>query len=234
MKGKNALINGASKGFGYALAHSLAEQGWSLVLTARNEEHLSRAREQLSGLTEVSIVVGDISEEKHQLALMNHLVREEIKLDLVVNNASELGISPMKPVLEYPVDKILPLIKVNTVAPVAVLQRIMTRLEEGAQIVNVSSDAAVEAYETWGIYGASKAALDHLTAVLAKEHENYYFYSFDPGDMRTDMHQLAFPGEDISDRPLPREKAVPALLDLLSSKRPSGRYSVELLETPII
>jgi NAD(P)-dependent dehydrogenase (short-subunit alcohol dehydrogenase family) len=203
-----ALITGASKGLGLALARALAGDGWRLVLDARDGE-LLRSKAPAGAI----LVPGDVSDREHQLALHDAVGPQ---LDLLVNNASSLGPSPMPRLADYPLDELRRVYEVNVFAPIALIQ-----LLRPTTVVNVSSDAAVESYEGWGGYGSAKAALDHLTAVLAQEQPQLRVLAFDPGDMRTDMHQAAFPGEDITDRPLP-ETVVPAFLRLLA--QPSGRY----------
>jgi NAD(P)-dependent dehydrogenase (short-subunit alcohol dehydrogenase family) len=203
-----ALITGASKGLGLALARALAGDGWQLVLDARDGK-LLRSKAPAGAI----LVPGDVSDREHRLALHDAVGPQ---LDLLVNNASSLGPSPMPRIADYPLDELRRVYEVNVFAPIALIQ-----LLRPATVVNVSSDAAVESYEGWGGYGSAKAALDHLTAVLAQEHPQLRVLAFDPGDMRTDMHQAAFPGEDITDRPLP-ETVVPAFLRLL--EQPSGRY----------
>ncbi|MDX6217537.1 MAG: hypothetical protein QOG99_3121 [Frankiales bacterium] len=203
-----ALITGASRGLGLALARALAGDGWQLVLDARDGE-LLRSEAPAGAI----LVPGDVSDREHQLALRDAVGPQ---LDLLVNNASSLGPSPMPRLEDYPLDELRRVYEVNVFAPIALIQ-----LLRPTTVVNLSSDAAVEAYEGWGGYGSAKAALDHLTAVLAQEQPQLRVLAFDPGDMRTDMHQAAFPGEDITDRPLP-ETVVPAFLRLLA--QPSGRY----------
>ena len=144
----------------------------------------------------------------------------------MINNASALGGSPLKNLLEHSVDNLHVVFHTNMIAPISLIQKVKAYLNDAASIINISSDAAVEAYETWGAYSGSKAGLDHMTRILGVENPEYNFYAFDPGDMWTDMHQAAFPNEDISDRPLPEEKAVPALLQLINNPLPSGRYSI--------
>lgn len=224
---KTALITGASKGLGYKLAESLAQKGWNLLITARNPEELMLAKKHFTQHTQTIAIAGNVRDEVHLLELAESLKTNQWTLDLVVNNASTLGISPLKKLLDHSVENLHVVFHTNMIAPISLLQKIRSHLNNGAKIVNVSSDAAVEAYETWGAYGSSKAGLDHMTSILGKENPNYYFYSFDPGDMRTDMHQAAFPNEDISDRPLPGEYAVPALLELIKSELPSDRYTIK-------
>ncbi|MGI9542588.1 MAG: SDR family oxidoreductase [Cyclobacteriaceae bacterium] len=225
--GKTALITGASKGFGYSLAENLARMGWRLLINARHDRPLFYAKEKLDKLTEVISIPGDVQNEKHLMEFTRILKANDWKLDLAVNNASTLGITPMPHLFDYQIDELASVLKTNMIAPLSILQKILPHLHKAAKVINISSDAGVEAYETWGAYGASKAGLDHLTAILAKENPQYYFYSFDPGDMRTDMHQAAFPGQDISDRPFPAKHAVPAILQLIENDFSSGRYTVE-------
>lgn len=222
---KTALITGASKGLGFSLAEALAHTGWQLLISARNAQALYKAKKHLEQFTEVIAIAGDVRDEIHLLEFAETLKQRHWTLDLVVNNASALGISPMPPLLEHPVDNLHIVLHTNMIAPISLLQKVKTYLNTGAQIINVSSDAGAEAYEHWGAYGGSKAGLDHMTAILAKENPAYRFYAFDPGDMRTDMHQAAFPEEDISDRPLPSDFAVPAILQLVEEDLPSGRYT---------
>ena len=222
---KRALITGASKGLGLALALELARQGWQLLITARDAEQLLNAKKTLADLTEVTAIAGDVRDEVHLLELANLLATKKWSLDLVVNNASYLGTTPLSNLLNHSIDHLHLVLHTNMIAPISLLQKVKSCFNTQAKVVNISSDAAVEAYETWGGYGGSKAGLDHMTAILGKENPQYGFYAFDPGDMRTDMHQAAFPGEDISDRPLPEEKAVPALVKLIQSDLPSGRYT---------
>jgi NAD(P)-dependent dehydrogenase (short-subunit alcohol dehydrogenase family) len=225
-----ALITGASKGLGFALAENLAKKGWRLLINARNARQLLTAKNQLEKLTEVVAISGDIRDEIHLLQLVEALERNRWTLDLVVNNASALGISPLQPLLDHPVDNLHAVFHTNVIAPISLLQKVKPYLRTNASIVNVSSDAGAEAYANWGAYGGSKAGLDHMTAILGKENPEYRFYAFDPGDMRTEMHQAAFPGEDITDRPLPTEYAIPALLHLIEHSLPNGRYTTQLLQ----
>ena len=227
---KTALITGASKGFGYSLAENLALKGWRLLINARNAKNLLDARNRLGRITKVIAISGDVRDEIHLLQLAEVLQTNQWRLDLVVNNASALGVSPMPTLLDHPIDDLHTIFHTNMIAPISLLQKIRSHLNPRATIINVSSDAGAEAYENWGPYGGSKAGLDHMTAILAKENPEYKFYSFDPGDMRTDMHQAAFPGQDISDRPLPEEHAVPALMELIKNELPSGRYTTSILK----
>ena len=209
-----ALITGASRGLGLATAKALAERGWSLILDARGAGDLTAAT---TGL-EARLVPGDVADLAHRAELVS-LVREHGRLDLLINNASILGPSPQPSLRDYPLDVLRMVYEVNVLAPLALCQDLLSLLA-GGTVVNVTSDAAVEPYEGWGGYGSSKAALEQVSAVLATEEPGVHVYAFDPGDMRTAMHQAAFPGEDISDRPLP-EAVVPALLRLVDEK-PAG------------
>jgi NAD(P)-dependent dehydrogenase (short-subunit alcohol dehydrogenase family) len=222
MASSTAIITGASRGLGLALAAGLAERGWSLVIDARGEDALRRAAATLDGGA-VRAVAGDISDPAHRRALVA-AAADLGGLDLVVNNASLLGPSPQPALADYPLDVLRRVYEVNVVGPLALIQESLGLLRASAtpRIVNVTSDASVEAYEGWGGYGSSKAALDHLSAILAAEHPEMRVWAVDPGDMRTQMHQEAFPGEDISDRPEP-SVVVPALIELVTSNRPSGR-----------
>jgi NAD(P)-dependent dehydrogenase (short-subunit alcohol dehydrogenase family) len=218
----NAIITGASRGLGLALARTLAADGWRLTLDARTAADLERAARELGRLTEVVALPGDVADAAHRRALVAAAGDD---INLLVNNASVLGPSPQPALAEYPLDVLERVYRVNVLGPLGLIQTALPRLGPGAVIVNVTSDAAVEDYPGWGGYGSSKAALDQLTATLAAEHPALKVYAVDPGDMRTRMHQEAFPGQDISDRPLP-ETVVPGLLELLRQPHPSGRYRV--------
>ncbi len=227
-----ALVTGASAGLGLALARGLAARGWALILDGRGEAALHQVATELGQHTEVRAIPGDVaaSEHREQLAAV---VGTYGRLDALVNNASTLGPAPLPPLAAYPLDEFERVLQVNTVAPLGLAQLLLPMLSatRGA-MVNISSDAAVEAYPGWGGYGAAKAALDQLSAVLAVEQPAVRVYGFDPGDMRTAMHQRAYPGEDICDRPTP-ERVVPALIGLLVGSSPSGRYRVDdLLADP--
>jgi NAD(P)-dependent dehydrogenase (short-subunit alcohol dehydrogenase family) len=215
-----ALITGASRGLGLELARSLAARGWRLVLDARGAPALEAARRELAAQTDVVALPGDVSDDWHRAALVD---ATDGHLDALVNNASVLGISPQPPLADYPIAILEDVLRVNALAPLALVQAALGVLGAGSRVVNVTSDAAVEPYEGWGGYGASKATLEQLTGVLAVERPELRVYAFDPGDMNTAMHQAAFPGEDISDRPPPAD-SVPALLELLEGDLPSGRY----------
>src|SRR3954466_3192203 len=222
-----AVITGASQGLGLALAHELAGRGWGLVLDARHEVVLRDAVRGLPGGPHPAIA-GDVSDPAHRRDLVD-VAAELGGAQALVNNASTLGASPLPPLAELDTTTYLRILEVNLVAPVALTAALLPQLRTHAGVVvNLSSDAAVEAYETWGGYGSSKAGLDHATRVLAAEEPALRVYAVDPGDMRTRMHQDAFPGEDISDRPDPAT-VVPVLLRLLEGSLPSGRYrAVEL------
>jgi NAD(P)-dependent dehydrogenase (short-subunit alcohol dehydrogenase family) len=219
---KTALITGASRGLGLALARGLAARGWNLIITARDAERLRSVRDDLATRTHVAALPGDIADPAHRNALAV-LARGHAGLDAVINNASALGPSPLPQLLDHPLDILSAVFQTNVVAPLGLLQAVRAELKLGARIINVTSDAAVNPYPGWGGYGASKAALEQLSAVLAAENSSLRVYWVDPGDLRTDMHQAAFPGEDISDRPLP-EVRVPAFITLLEGDLPSGRY----------
>lgn len=222
-----ALITGASRGLGLALARQLAQQGWQLIIDARGAEALEAARAELAQWTGVEALVGDVTDPAHRLALAE-AVSKHGALTALVNNASILGPSPQPSLLDYPLDVLEQVYRTNVIAPLALIQTVKPYLQEGARIINITSDAGVEAYEGWGGYGSSKAALEQLSHILAAENANWRVYWVDPGDMRTQMHQEAFPGEDISDRPLP-EVSVPGLLALLNGQHTSGRYSARSL-----
>ncbi len=214
-----ALITGASRGLGLATARVLARRGWSLVLDARGGRELVSATADLGA----AVLPGDVSDPDHRAALVTAVARLG-GLDLLLNNASLLGPSPQPALRDYPLDVLRRVYEVDVIAPLALVQALLPELRRrSGVVVNVSSDAAAEAYEGWGGYGSAKAALDHLSAVLAVEEPDLRVHAFDPGDMRTQLHQQAFPGEDISDRPEP-ETVVPALLRLLDHRLPSGRH----------
>ncbi len=230
-----ALITGGSKGFGLALATSLVGAGWSVVIDGRDPSILDEAVQSLRAVANGQVVLGvagDVGDSAHRAAL-RAAVDELGRLDLLVNNASTLGPSPLPRLADYPLTDLEQVVAVNVIAPLALIQTMLPMLRSaGGVVVNITSDAAVEGYEGWGGYGSSKAALEQLSNVLAAEEPDVRVYWFDPGDMRTEMHQAAFPGEDISDRPLPLT-VVPALQRLLRESPPSGRYRAsELQEVP--
>jgi len=227
IESRTALITGASRGLGLALARKLAERGWALVLNARGETDLEAARAELAEETRVVAIPGDVADAEHRRALAK-AARTFGGLDALVNNASILGPSPQPGLLDYPLDVLEEVYRTNAVAPLALAQAVRDELKPGARILNVTSDAAAEPYKNWGGYGSSKAALEQLSNILAAENPELRVYRVDPGDMRTRMHQEAFPDEDISDRPLP-EESVPGLVELLTGDLPSGRYEARAL-----
>ena len=227
MTDRTALVTGASRGLGLALARSLATDGWHLVLDARGGAGLAAAAAELRGRTTVVALAGDVADPAHRAELVE-AARSLGGLDLLVHNAGALGPSPLPPLAELPPDAFRHVLEVNAVAPLALTQLALPVLRPGARVVAVTSDAAVEAYEGWGGYGASKAALEALFAVLAVERPDLRVHRVDPGDMNTRMQQEAFPGEDVSDRP-PPEDSVAGLRLLVDGDRPSGRYAARSL-----
>ena len=219
---KNALITGASRGLGLALARQLAEQGWRLIIDARGKKALEQVREELSTKTTIIAIAGDVTADSHRKKLFK-AAQELGGLDLIVNNVSLLGPSPQPQLLDYPLDVLEEVYRANVIAPLALLQILHPTLKADACIINITSDAGVEAYGGWGGYGSSKAALEHLSHIFAEENPSLRVYWVDPGDMCTQMQQEAFPDEDISDRPLP-EESVPGLMALIEGSQPSGRY----------
>jgi NAD(P)-dependent dehydrogenase (short-subunit alcohol dehydrogenase family) len=215
-----AIITGGSRGFGFALAGALAAKQWNVVIDGRDRTSLDTAARQLGD--RVQAVAGDVAEHAHREALVS--AADELGgLDLLVNNAGALGPSPLPRIGDVDPEDLVDLLRVNVAAPLALTQLALPQLTtRGGAVVNITSDAAVEAYEGWGAYGSSKAALEQWSSVLAVEVPGIRVWWFDPGDMRTGMHQAAFPGEDISDRPLP-ESVTPAFLRLLDLRPPSGR-----------
>jgi NAD(P)-dependent dehydrogenase (short-subunit alcohol dehydrogenase family) len=222
-----ALITGASRGLGLALARELAHRGWTLVIDARGAEALEAARVELSRLTRVTAIAGNVADRAHRRALVV-AARAAGGLDALINNASSLGLSPQPQLMDYPLDVLERVYRINVIAPLALIQAARHDVKPGARIINVTSDAGVQPYAGWGGYGSSKAALEQLSAILAAENSMLRIYWVDPGDMRTQMHQEAFPGQDISDRPLP-EVSVPGLIELLEGDLPSGRYLARTL-----
>jgi NAD(P)-dependent dehydrogenase (short-subunit alcohol dehydrogenase family) len=214
---QTAILTGASRGLGLALGRALIERDWRLVVDARGAGALQDEWTDVAGVTAIT---GDVRDPAHRRALVEAAGDE---IDLLVNNASLLGPSPQPPLSRYPLHELRHVYEVNVTAPLGLVQLALPRLSDGARILNITSDAAVEPYEGWGGYGSSKAALEQLTAILAAEHPELRVYAVDPGDMNTQMHQEAFPGEDISDRP-PPEVSVPGLLTLIEGDVPSGRY----------
>jgi len=224
-----ALITGASRGLGLALAQALADRGYGLAIDARGSDDLEAARAALSRRTAVTAVAGDVADPAHREELVAAAARMG-RLRLLVNNASVLGPSPQPDLDAYPLEVLDSVYRINVLAPLGLIQLALPALAAGGgTVLNITSDAAVENYPGWGGYGSSKAALEQLSNVLAAEHPGVRVYWADPGDMRTRMHQEAFPGEDISDRPLP-ETSVPGLLQLIEGDRPSGRYRARELD----
>jgi NAD(P)-dependent dehydrogenase (short-subunit alcohol dehydrogenase family) len=210
------IVTGASRGLGLALTRALAERGWHLVVDARDGDALADA---VAGLDVVALA-GDVADPEHRRELVAAAGRP---IDLLVNNASALGQTPLPPLASYPLDELRRVYDVNVLAPLALAQLALPSFADGARILNISSDAATEPYEGWGGYGSSKAALAQISSILGAENPGLRAYTVDPGDMRTQMQQDAFPGEDISDRPLP-EESVPGLLALIEGDLPSGAY----------
>ncbi|MDJ0344874.1 SDR family oxidoreductase [Streptomyces sp. H10-C2] len=228
-----AIITGASRGLGRAVAGALARRGWDLVLDGRSADSLKAAEAGLGqeGTARVAAVPGDVTDAAHRTALIA-AARAFGGLDLLVNNASALGAEPLVALAELPLDGLRAALETNVVAPLGLIREALPLLRaSGGSVVNVSSDAAVEAYGTWGGYGASKAALDQLSAVLAVEEPGLRVWWVDPGDMRTELYAAACPGDDLSDRPLPEDVA-PAFLRLLDEVAPSGRYTAPALLEP--
>jgi NAD(P)-dependent dehydrogenase (short-subunit alcohol dehydrogenase family) len=217
-----AIITGASRGLGLALARVLAAKHWNLVINARGAANLEVAKIELEQLTQVRAIAGDVADQTHLQQLVD-AAKEFGSLDALVNNASILGPSPQPKLELYPLETLEQVYRVNVFAPLKLFQLALPIMNPDARVLNISSDAGTQAYEGWGGYGSSKAALEQLSKVLALEHPNLRVYSVDPGDMNTQMHQEAFPGEDISDRPAP-EQSIPGLLTLLEQNLPSGRY----------
>jgi NAD(P)-dependent dehydrogenase (short-subunit alcohol dehydrogenase family) len=217
-----AVVTGASQGLGLALARALARTGWSLVIDARRRDRLDVAVAQLAPLTPVLGIAGDVTDPAHRRA-MAHAAARLGPVHLLVNNASTLGVSPLPRLRDLDVAVLRRVFETNVIAPIALVQDLDAQWADHATVVNVTSDAAVEAYEGWGGYGASKAALEHASRILAEERPELRVLVVDPGDMRTEMQQDAFPGEDITDRPKP-EASVPGLMALIAGEQPSGRY----------
>ncbi|HEY3534053.1 MAG TPA: SDR family oxidoreductase [Pedococcus sp.] len=217
-----ALVTGASAGLGLAITRALVDEGWQVVVDARDGARLHAAVAPLGD--GVRAVCGDVTDPEHRAELGREVADLGGRLDLLVNNASTLGATPLRPLADLAVEDLQAIWTTNVAAPLALAQALLGALQAAdGVLLDVSSDAAVEHYETWGGYAASKAALDHLTLTLAAENPWLRAYAVDPGDMRTAMHQAAFPGEDIGDRPLP-EEVVPRLVALVQVRLPSGRY----------
>ena len=229
---RTAFITGASRGLGRALAAGLAREGFDLIIDARDAVALDAATGALRAAGgpaaqrpggRVTAVPGDVTDPAHRAALLA-AADAAGRLDLLVNNAGTLGASPLPALADYPPDELRAAFEANVIAPIALIQLALPLLRaSGGAVLNITSDAAVEAYAGWGGYGAAKAALEQASNVLAAEEPTLRVWWADPGDLRTDMHQLAFPGEDISDRPEP-SSVVPAFLRLVTQRLPSGRY----------
>lgn len=221
-----AIVTGGSRGFGRAVAAELAGRGWVVLIDGRD----GRAVEDAAAATGAVAVVGDVTDPAHRRQLVQTAGQRTGRLDLVVNNASTLGPSPLPRLAQYPLEELAEVMRTNVLSPLGLVQEALPLLRASAgAVLNITSDAAVEAYAGWGGYGASKAALEQLSRVLAEEEPGVRVWWLDPGDMRTRMHQDAFPGEDISDRP-PPEAAVPGLRRLIGEDLPSGRYRARELE----
>jgi NAD(P)-dependent dehydrogenase (short-subunit alcohol dehydrogenase family) len=214
---RTAIVTGGSRGLGLALVRSLAAAGWHVVTDGRDPVALGASA---GGIAGVVAIPGDVTDAGHRAELV---AAAGGPIDLLVNNAGGLGPSPLPALADYPLGALADLFVVNVVAPIGLIQAALPHLASGAVVIDVTSDASVEAYEGWGGYGATKAALDHAGRVLAAERPDLRVLSIDPGDMRTQMHQDAFPGEDISDRP-PPEDSVPGILAFIEGDQPSGRY----------
>ena len=223
---KTAIVTGASRGLGLAIARGLAERGWRLVIDARDREALEDAAAELALSTEVRAISGDVTVEDHRRSLVA-AVDGFGRLDALINNAGVLGPSPPPPLLRLGLDDLRNILEINALAPLRLFQMTASRLEAaGGCLLNVTSEAAVEAFEGWGGYGSSKAALEHISRVTAREHPDLDVYWIDPGDLNTRMEQDGFPGEDVSDRPDPATR-VPMFLRLLEKRPPSGRYRAD-------
>jgi NAD(P)-dependent dehydrogenase (short-subunit alcohol dehydrogenase family) len=217
-----AVITGASQGLGLALAEALAADGWALVIDARRADRLRAAESRLARAATVVAVPGDVTEPAHRDALADAAASLG-PVRLLVNNASTLGASPLPTLATISTEVLTAVFATNVIAPIALTQRLLPQLADDATVLNITSDAAVEPYEGWGGYGSSKAALEHASRVLAVEQPGIRVLVVDPGDLRTEMHQDAFPGEDISDRPEPAA-VVPRIVALVRGDAPSGRY----------
>jgi NAD(P)-dependent dehydrogenase (short-subunit alcohol dehydrogenase family) len=222
-----AVVTGGSQGLGLALARGLAADGWALVIDARRPERLNAAVAELAPLTEVVGIAGDVTDPAHRRALAGAASKLG-PVQLLVNNASTLGATPLPRLDTIDPEVLRRVFDVNVIAPLALVQDLDGQWATDPTVVNVTSDAGVEAYEGWGGYGSSKAALEHASRVLAQERPDLRVLVVDPGDMRTEMHQDAFPGEDITDRP-PPDVSVPGLMALITGDHRSGRYEARTM-----
>jgi NAD(P)-dependent dehydrogenase (short-subunit alcohol dehydrogenase family) len=225
---KTALISGASRGLGLALARELATRGWNLAIDARGAEALNRAGAELGKHAKIVAIAGDVTDARHREKLAD-AAKELGGLDVAINNASILGASPQPNLLDYPLDVLEQVYRVNVLAPLALIQAVQKFLKPNARIINVTSDAGIEAYAGWGGYGSSKAALEHLSKIFAAENPSFRVYWVDPGDMKTQMQEEASPGADLSGYP-PPEESVPGFIALIEGELPSGRYQARQLK----
>jgi NAD(P)-dependent dehydrogenase (short-subunit alcohol dehydrogenase family) len=229
-----AIVTGASKGLGRALAEGLADRGWSLAIDARGADALRAAEAELRSHqprgASIIAIPGDVTLPAHRSALVD-AARRLGGLDLVVNNASDLGTTPLPGLKSYGLESLRHVLEVDLVAPLALVQEAidLLRRSPNPRLMNITSDASIEHYEGWGAYGMAKAGLDHMSATMATENKDIRIWAVDPGDLRTDMHQQAFPGEDISDRPLP-STVIPHLVALIEGDRASGRYKASEIQ----
>lgn len=229
--GPVAVVTGGSQGLGLALSRALVRRGYSLVIDARRTDRLESAISELSAVGTAVGIAGDVTDAGHRRRLVE-IAAGLGPIDVLVNNASTLGASPLPTIDEIDLDVVRHAFETNVVAPIALYQEASPHLAARAAIVNITSDAAVEGYPTWGGYGATKAALEQVGRVLAAERPDLRVLTVDPGDMRTEMHQDAFPGEDISDRPEP-ETSIPGLIALIEGDQPSGRYAARSVPSEV-